>query len=270
MDIVKWGKRKKLDWNQIRAEETRAGTPIGFRRRAHPGLIGLLFILTATYCLFVALHKVGLDLVVLIPLIGAWSTIAASETDADSPLNQTLFDKIRNNLDYLYATGAQIINETGSESQDDDMVNNYVINDSIDFRNRNISIRGIVVASTANNSATALADAQKILPGGAEDDEVFYADAGNGTNGSPNLTSVPEYDWVDAFMYSGAGGAAYNTKPYIKYAGQLDATYVDDFYIWVDSGNDGRLMLSTKGSAVSGFYRAAAWNLQITYSEDLS
>ena len=33
----------------------------------------------------------------------AWSSIAASETDADSPLSQTLFDKIRGNLDYLYA-----------------------------------------------------------------------------------------------------------------------------------------------------------------------
>lgn len=31
----------------------------------------------------------------------AWDTIAASEVDANSPLNQTLFDKIRQNLGYL-------------------------------------------------------------------------------------------------------------------------------------------------------------------------
>ncbi len=31
----------------------------------------------------------------------AWDTIQASEVDANSPLNQTLFDKIRSNLDYL-------------------------------------------------------------------------------------------------------------------------------------------------------------------------
>jgi len=31
----------------------------------------------------------------------AWTTILASQTDADSPLNQVLFDSIRGNLDYL-------------------------------------------------------------------------------------------------------------------------------------------------------------------------
>ncbi len=31
----------------------------------------------------------------------AWQTIYASETDANSPLNQTLMDKIRENLDAL-------------------------------------------------------------------------------------------------------------------------------------------------------------------------
>jgi hypothetical protein len=31
----------------------------------------------------------------------AWTTIIASQTDADSPLNQVLFDSIRGNLDYL-------------------------------------------------------------------------------------------------------------------------------------------------------------------------
>ncbi|OGP58255.1 MAG: hypothetical protein A2V67_20455 [Deltaproteobacteria bacterium RBG_13_61_14] len=31
----------------------------------------------------------------------AWTTILASQTDADSPLNQVLFDAIRENLDYL-------------------------------------------------------------------------------------------------------------------------------------------------------------------------
>lgn len=31
----------------------------------------------------------------------AWTTILASQTDADSPLNQVLFDAIRENLNYL-------------------------------------------------------------------------------------------------------------------------------------------------------------------------
>ena len=33
----------------------------------------------------------------------AWTTILASQTDADSPLNQVLFDAIRENLEYLQA-----------------------------------------------------------------------------------------------------------------------------------------------------------------------
>ncbi len=33
----------------------------------------------------------------------AWQNIAASETDAESPLTQTLFDKIRGNLTFLYS-----------------------------------------------------------------------------------------------------------------------------------------------------------------------
>ncbi len=32
----------------------------------------------------------------------AWSSISAGDTAAESPLNQTLFDKIRGNLDYLH------------------------------------------------------------------------------------------------------------------------------------------------------------------------
>jgi hypothetical protein len=41
----------------------------------------------------------------------AWTTILASQTDADSPLNQVLFDSIRENLDYLKGqsdTGAYV------------------------------------------------------------------------------------------------------------------------------------------------------------------
>jgi len=39
----------------------------------------------------------------------AWSPIASSETDANSPLNQTLMDKIRNNIDFVEdITGTRI------------------------------------------------------------------------------------------------------------------------------------------------------------------
>jgi hypothetical protein len=50
----------------------------------------------------IILDGFGINLALALPLaVGAWSAIAAAETDADSPLNQTLFDKIRGNLDYL-------------------------------------------------------------------------------------------------------------------------------------------------------------------------
>jgi hypothetical protein len=43
----------------------------------------------------------------MIILVGSWTSIAASETDVNSPLNQTLMDKIRENLDHVERQGAK-------------------------------------------------------------------------------------------------------------------------------------------------------------------
>lgn len=43
----------------------------------------------------------------------SWQNIAASETDANSPLNQTLMDKIRGNLNALAATFQVLLNQFG-------------------------------------------------------------------------------------------------------------------------------------------------------------
>jgi hypothetical protein len=61
---------------------------------------------------------IGFDHLQLNPLtwifvIGAWSSIAASETDVNSPLNQTLFDKIRADLYVLAAMHHTLLNQFG-------------------------------------------------------------------------------------------------------------------------------------------------------------
>ncbi len=58
----------------------------------------------------------------------SWQTIAAGETDANSPLNQTLMDKIRMNLDDLNqrAEGGRILLNIGGECNHwDSNVNNW-------------------------------------------------------------------------------------------------------------------------------------------------
>ena len=97
---MKWGREPA--WNKIEAHETRAGTPIGFRRRPNRWLLGAFVLCTMLLIVCIILDGLGLNLALALPLaVGAWSAIAAAETDADSPLNQTLFDKIRGNLDFL-------------------------------------------------------------------------------------------------------------------------------------------------------------------------
>ena len=270
MTNMKWDDKPK--YRPIKPEETRAGVRIGYRRTRLPFIL-IFLLVSMVWAVLVALEQLGISAPSIVLLIGAWSAINASETDADSPLNQTLFDKIRGNLDFLFSTSAQIANYTGSESQAESTANHYVVNDTIDFRNRNIHVVGMVVAASHGTSATALSYVDKLLPNGSEDDEIFFDVAGNGTDGIPvpgAAANQDEYDFVNGFMYAGAGGATYNTKPYLTYSGAKAAVAIIDFYIWVDSGNSGRLMLTVFSDAVTLAFVAAAWNLQITRSEDLS
>ena len=94
-------KKEKPGWRQIKPRETETGAFImGPPRRTASTFLKVLFFVITVVGIYCSIHGDmswwGFPI-----MIGAWSAIAAGETDADSPLNQTLMDKIRGNLDYL-------------------------------------------------------------------------------------------------------------------------------------------------------------------------
>ena len=178
----------------------------------------------------------------------AWSSIAASETDANSPLNQTLMDKIRGNLDYLHSAGAQLLYASGTYTGGDATGVSIVLDSSIDWRDRYIEIFGLV---TAGSDAQVLA----VIPGGADDKNIGMA-----------LVQASAQTWdkfTANFMYSEQGGATYITAPYMLLSG-AEANW----YVWVDSGNGGRLTLTGTAFSNGAGFRRVAYNVRIIYSAD--
>jgi hypothetical protein len=174
-----------------------------------------------------------------------WQTIAASETDANSPLNQTLMDKIREDLDFLYAVGAQMKFVSGSFSNNA-ISADFTLDDSMDWRDRYVQVVGDV---------TIHAPTSNYLPGGADDDELgskYTTINGNTVVGQ-----------LDGWIYTRNGGASHTTNPYI-YTDWDSAG--EKAYIWVDSAT-GNLKLGINTGKASG-YRNVAFNLRIIYSED--
>ena len=174
----------------------------------------------------------------------AWQNIGASETDANSPLNQTLMDKIRGNLDHLYQVGAQMKFANGSFSNDASSAD-FTLDDEIDWRDRYLQVEGNVTiySNTAN-----------YLPGGTDDDEL----------GSryTTINSIEIVGLIDGWIYTSSGGADKTTDPYI-YTDWRGAE--DKVYVWVDSSGDLKLSIST--SRATG-YRNVTYNLRLVYSAD--
>ncbi|HUT54623.1 MAG TPA: hypothetical protein VM658_14630 [bacterium] len=173
-----------------------------------------------------------------------WQTIAASETDANSPLNQTLMDKIREDLDYLYATGAQMKFINGSFSNNATAAD-FTLDSSMSWMDRYVQVVGDVTIYSATSN---------FLPGGADDDEL-----GSRYTAINGVTMVGQ---LDGWIYTRSGGASRITNPYI-YA-EWNGTN-DKAYIWVDSAGNLKLGFSTSRASGS---RNVAFNLRIVYSED--
>lgn len=272
---MKWG--GKPSWTQISAEETKSGRPIAYRA-CRPSLVFILLILTMMAVVLSILDQFNLlHPGMMFIMVGAWSSIAASETDVNSPLNQTLMDKIRGNLDYLHSVSATIAHLKGIQTFPSQTNAYKAIETTIDWRNRDISVRGIVAASAINSGgsseASILADVTSVYPNGTQDLNVYWQEGKSGfvcgTITFPNYPADGDYDFIDGMFYSGSGSttAAYlpTCYPYLKYPGAKGSTVTKEFYIWVNS-TDGNLMVSVEeiGGAI-----AMMWNLQITYSEAL-
>jgi len=184
----------------------------------------------------------------------AWQTIAASETDANSPLNQTLMNKIRGNLDYLKQSSAQIkfikaIGTPGGNSP------TFILDDSIDWRDRHIRFEGMVMTSTSVIAAS-------YQPGGSNDEYIHSQISSHGTKpGTPS-----DIKFIEGFFYSQDGSNAHNNEPYLSWLGENS---VVTYFMFVDDGTGGdagALKLRAFGANAPNNY--GAWNLLVVYSED--
>ena len=175
----------------------------------------------------------------------SWQTIAASETDANSPLNQTLLDKIRGNLEYLHAAGSQLKFVKGSFSNNS-AIADFTLDNTLDWRDRYLQAVGNVTIHNLTSN---------YLPGGADDDEL----------GSryTTINGVGIVGHFDQWMYPSSGGANKTTNPYLYTDWD---TAGEKAWIWVDSAT-GNLKLSISTSRGSG-YRNVTYNLRLVYSED--
>jgi len=257
---MKWS--NKTGWQPIRPEETKSGRVIGYRP-VRPSLVFILLVLTMIACCLSILDQ--LDILrpeMLFVFVGAWSSIAASETDVNSPLNQTLMDKIRENLDYLHAVGGNIIHFHGWNG-DDAYPYTIVLEDTIDWRFRYIQVRGLLLAG--HESGTDGYTLGDIL---AYDKKIHSQIAAHGTpsyNAPGAGSGITSYCLFDDWLYSAEGGADSTTEPYLTYTFTLISGVAAVGRIWIDS-TTGDLKL-TMASGTGSPWRALAYNILVTYSE---
>ena len=178
----------------------------------------------------------------------AWRSIAASETDANSPLNQVLMDGIRGNLDYLKSVGASMKFLTAYAANNADNVD-IVLDDTQDWRDRYLCVRGQVFQGTS-------ADCAAVELGGAQDKVI-----GSPYPAAPlNLRAA----LFDHWMYTSTGSSARTTNPKLW---AEDPGGDPDFFIWVNSST-GYLMLGAVTARPSG-YKNLVYHLRLTWSEDM-
>jgi hypothetical protein len=177
-----------------------------------------------------------------------WQTIAASETDANSPLNQTLMDKIRENLDDLHAGGAQLLYFFGPYSNNDTSVD-IILDAERDWRDRMVEVKGVILQGSQSNI-----------------DSMFATGGGNTKIGSHYAAQYSlRLVQLEGWMYTSLGGATKLADPHVY---EKEASLNDpEFYLWVDS-TTGALKLHATTSRASGS-RNLAYLLRLIYSADL-
>lgn len=183
----------------------------------------------------------------------SWQSIAASETDANSPLNQTLMDKIRGNLDYLHSAGAQLRfirgvydNPASPEWSSGEMYLSYG-----DWRDRTVRIIGVVHQGHYN-------DYNKVYPGGSSDDKI-----GDEYTALVATSMYPIH--FDGWFYAAAGCSSMTGDP--KITASHSGSFTTNMSIWADS-SAGYLKLGFSTNRADG-YRNFAWHLMAIYSEDV-
>jgi len=236
-------------WNRLTPEDTQRGQVVA-ARACRPSFVMGLLLLTMTVC---ALHILNqFDLLrpdVLILLIGSWTTIAASETDVNSPLNQTLMDKIRGNLDYLYQLSTTLIYVDGTDTNDASNPRVITIDSSIDWRDRYVNLGGFIAAGT-NPSV--------VVPGGTYDE---YINSNLVHGDLAELNGVVQIS--DQFLYTESGDTDGTSRPRLDLGTDNQIT---GCFIFADSSDGSLKMRFSSGLGVGA--RDVAWNLSIKYSTD--
>ena len=176
-----------------------------------------------------------------------WQTIAASETDANSPLNQTLLDKIRGNLDHLRGIGATM-KFVNARFTNTDPSADFILDQEQDWRDRFIAVLGQVYQGTNN-------DCDAVVLGGNRDYKI-------GSIYTATLLNLHQAQ-LDGWFYSAAGNTARAGDPHYW---TEDASGDPDIYLWVNSSN-GNLMFSSVTSRPSDS-RNLVCHLRLTWSED--
>lgn len=236
----------KKEFRSLTKEETNANAKIGWRY-SRPSLLIIGWLVLMTVCLCMTFELIGFDWLAFIPILGLFQTIAASETDVNSPLNQTLMDKIRENLDFLNTdkVGVVYLNGAAAFSSSDEVI----LDSSINWEDRYIVVTGIVFVKGD------LATAQGLIPGGADDDDIVMRTG-------PHANQSGESTFGSLLFYSEDGSSDGLTNPAIT---GTEYTSNQACKIFVDESTGDLTMRMANASAAFDHY---AYNLMVTYSED--
>ena len=184
--------------------------------------------------------------------------ISASETNVNSPVSQTLMDKIRGNDDnhesrILSLESAEMTTRiiAGYYDQDATAVD-YHIDNTRGWKDQYITVKG----NAYQNADGMIWRNEQILPGGLDD--AVIGSPYTGLTASNNLISVS----IDGWFYS-RNGSSRGVDPFLSNY-YSSGGVVTTFYLGVES-TYGNLVLSMTTNG-SGGNRNMAWNLIVSYS----
>jgi hypothetical protein len=182
----------------------------------------------------------------------AFIPLYPGEVDINSPAGESLFTKIKDNFDALYAGTANLLTLEGytvNAATDKDII----LDGSRDYRDRWINFKGMVYQGLA-------ADLVLGVPGGTNDHHI--TSQATPTVPLPNINNLVP---IDGWMYSSNGVAGEGVDPclYFAYAG---ATYTH-IWFWV-AVTTGKLMMTVKTDLMNT-KRDVLHYLEFRFSADL-
>ena len=201
-------------------------------------------------------------------MAATWQQIYEGETDANSPISQTLMDKIRENLDYLYQSGAQI--EYFDFSYNNPGLTAWwtaIFGSSKDWRDRIVQV--VMVAYSGNRGPTSTTGVGSLIPGNPND---HYWHTSIDVHGSAFgiVTNVNGDAILEEQLYTRLGVTNPGTTPGAPNEPYVSAAYTSGQFaacnVFCDSAN---WRLHIQANITGGAtYREAVAQGRIIYSAD--